>query len=325
MKAAVYTKYGSPDVLQVKEVERPAPKDNEVLVKVLASSVNAADVDHLRGVFLIRLGGFLKPSYRILGSDVAGRVEAVGASITQFQPDDEVFGDLTECGFGAFAEYVSAPEKALALKPANLTFEQTASLPSAGVIALQSLRGKSPVQPGQTVLINGAGGGVGTFAVQIAKSFGAEVTGVDSAEKLDMLRSIGADHVIDYKQEDFTQNGQQYDRIVDVVAYRPLSDYQRALSPNGTYIMVGGSLSAIFQAGLLGTWISRNGSQKLGILMARLNNDDFVHLKELIETGKVTPVIDKCYPLSEIAEAIRYLESGHALGKVVITMEQNNS
>jgi len=321
MKAIVYTKYGPPDVLRLKEVEKPAPKNNEVMVKVHAASLNAADVETLRGVFWVRIGGPLKPMYKILGSDIAGRVEAVGRNVKQFQPGDEVFGDLSVCGFGAFAEYVSVPENALALKPASMTFEEVATLPQAAVLALQGLRDKRQVQPGQKVLINGAGGGVGTVAVQIAKSFGAEVTGVDSTGKLDMLRSIGADQVIDYTQEDFTRSGQRYDLILDVVAYRSIFAYKRALSSKGIFVYVGGSTAAIFQALLLGPLISRTGTKKMGIVMWKPNKkEDLVFLKELFEAGKVVPVIDRRYPLSEVPEALRYLEEGHALGKVVITM-----
>jgi len=253
VKAIVYTKYGPPDVLELKEVEKPTPKDNEVLIKVHAASVNSWDWDLLRGTpFLNRLGGLLKPKYKILGADIAGRVEAVGRNVKRFQPGDEVFGDLSECGWGGFAEYVCARENALALKPASMTFEEVAAVPQAAVMALQGLRDKGQIQPGQKVLINGAGGGVGTFAVQIAKSFGAEVTGVDSTRKLDMMRSIGADQVIDYTREDFTKSGQRYDLILDVVAYRSIFDYKRALSPKGIYVFVGGSMAAAFQAVFLG-------------------------------------------------------------------------
>src|SRR6266568_4077655 len=249
MKAIVYTEYGSPDVLQLKEVEKPTPKDNEVLVKVLAASLNAADFEMLRGTWSARFGGLLKPKHKILGSDIAGRIEAVGRNVTQFQPGDEVFGDLSERGFGAFAEYVCVPENALRLKPSSMTFEEAAAVPSAGVVALQNLRGvgssslsfllsdKGHIQSGQKVLINGAGGGVGTFAVQIAKSFGAEVTGVDSTRKLDMLRSIGADQVIDYTQEDFTKNGETYDVIFDVVGKSSFSRSVRSLKQNGRYLL----------------------------------------------------------------------------------------
>jgi NADPH:quinone reductase-like Zn-dependent oxidoreductase len=333
MKAIVCTKYGPPDVLQLQEVEKPAPKYNEALVKVHASSLNAADFETLRGVFIVRMGAPLKPMHKILGSDIAGRVEAVGRGVKQFQPGDEVFGDLSVCGFGAFAEYVSVPESALALKPASMTFEEAATYPQAAVLALQNLCGvgspspssmlldKGPIQPGQKALINGAGGGVGTFAVQLAKYFGAEVTGVDSTRKLDMLRSIGADHVIDYTKEDFTKSGQRYDLILDVVAYRSIFAYKRALSPKGVFVYVGGSTAAIFQALLLAPLISRTGTKKMGVVMQKPNRkEDLVFLQELFEAGKVVPVIDRRYPLSEVPKALRYLEEGHALGKVVITM-----
>jgi len=236
MKAIVCTKYGSPDVLQLKEVAKPFPKDDEVLVKVLATSLNAADFETLRGMWSARFGGPLRPMYKILGTDLAGRVEAVGRNIKQFQPGDEVWGDLSfPYGFGTFAEYVCVSENALALKPASMTFEEASTYPQAAIIPLQSLRDRGKIQPGQKVLINGAGGGVGTFAVQIAKSFGAEVTGVDSAMKLEMMRSIGADHVIDYTQEDYTKNGQHYDLILDVKVYRSIFDYKRALRPRGLF------------------------------------------------------------------------------------------
>ena len=321
MKAIVCTKYGPPDVLQLKEVAKPVPKDNEVLVKVHAASVNAADLETLRGVFIVRIVGPLKPMYKILGTDIAGRVEAVGRNVKQFQPGDEIWGDLSAHGFGAFAEYVCVPEKALRLKPASMTFEEAAAYPQAAVLALQNLRDKRPIQPGQKVLINGAGGGAGTFAVQIAKYFGAEVTGVDSTMKLDMLRSIGADQVIDYTKEDYTKSGQRYDLILDVVAYRSIFDYKRALSPKGIFVYVGGSTAAIFQALLLGPLISMMGSKKMGVVIWKPNKkEDLDFLKELFEAGKVIPVIDRRYPLSEVPEALRYLEEGHVKGKVVITI-----
>ena len=322
MKAIVCTKYGSPDVLQLKEVEKPTPKDNEVLVKVHAAAVNAADLDFLRGTFMVRIGGPLKPMYKILGSDVAGRVEAVGRNVKQFQPGDEIWGDLSyPYGSGTFAEYVCVPENALRLKPASMTFEEAAAVPTAAVVALQGLRDKGQIQPGQKVLINGAGGGMGTFAVQIAKSFGAEVTGVDSTSKLDMLRSIGADQVIDYTQEDYTKSGQRYDLILDVAAYRSIFDYRRALSPEGIFMMVGGSLATLLQVVFLGALISRIGSKKIGLNTWEPNKrEDLALLAELFEAGKVVPVIDRRYPLSEVPEALRYLEEGHAQGKVVITM-----
>ena len=324
MKAVVYTKYGSPDVLQLKEVEKPTPKDDEILIKVHAASVNASDWEFLTGKPLYtRIWGLLKPKYKILGSDIAGRVEAVGKNVKQFQPGDEVFGDILE-SWGGFAEYVCAPENALMLKPASMTFEQAAAIPQAAVVALQGLRDKGKIQRGQKVLINGAGGGAGTFALQIAKLFGAEVTGVDSTEKLDMMRSIGADHVIDYTQKDFTKNGQCYDLILDLVAYRSIFDYKRALSPKGIYVLVGGSMARIFQVLFLGPWISMTGSKKMGILAHKQNKNDINFVKELFEAGKVGPFIDRRFTLSEVPEALRYLGEGHAKGKVVITLEHNN-
>jgi NADPH:quinone reductase-like Zn-dependent oxidoreductase len=325
MKAIVCTKYGSPEVLQLKEVAKPIPKEDEALVKVHAASLNAADFETLRGVFVVRMVAPRKPMYKILGTDIAGRVEAVGVNVKQFQPGDEVWVDLSAYGWGAFAEYVCVPGNALRLKSASMTFEEAAAYPQAAVLALQNLRDKRQIEPGQKVLINGAGGGVGTFAVQIAKSFGAEVTGVDSTMKLDMLRSIGADHVIDYTQEDFTKSGQRYDLILDVVAYRSIFDYKRALSPKGIFVYVGGSTAAIFQALLLGPLISRNSSQKMGVVMGKPNKkEDLAFLVELFEAGKVVPIIDRRYSLSEVPEALRYLEEGHALGKIVITVEHNN-
>ncbi|MCB0227178.1 MAG: NAD(P)-dependent alcohol dehydrogenase, partial [Anaerolineae bacterium] len=257
----------------------------------------------------------------ILGADVAGTVEAVGPNVKQFQPGDAVFGDLCEGGWCGLAEYVCARETALTLKPAGMTFEQAAATPQAGVLALQGLRDKRPVQPGQKVLINGAGGGVGTFAVQMAKSFGAEVTGVDSLAKLATLRSLGADHVIDYTQEDYTQTDRQYDLIVDVVARRSISDYKRALTPQGTFVVIGGSIATILQTATLGTWYSKPEGQQMSLLMHRPNKD-LASIIALFESGQVVPVIDKCYPLPEAAEAIRYLGAGHAKGKVVITVER---
>jgi NADPH:quinone reductase-like Zn-dependent oxidoreductase len=326
MKAIVCTKYGSPDVLQFKEVEKPTPKDNEVLVKVHAASLNAADLETLRGVFILRMAAPRKPMFKILGSDIAGMIETVGRNVKQFQPSDEIWGDLSyPYGFGTFAEYVCVPENALRLKPASMTFEEAAAVPTAAVVALQNLRGKRPIQQGQKVLINGAGGGVGTFAVQLAKYFRAEVTGVDSTSKLDMIRSIGADHVIDYTQEDFTKSGQRYDLILDVVVHRSIFDYKRALSPKGICVMVGGSVARVFLAMLLGPLISMMGSKKMGLVMWKPNKkEDLDFLEELFEAGKVVPVIDRRYALSEVPEALRYLEEGHAKGKVVITMEHNN-
>ena len=322
MKAVVYTKYGSPDVLQLKEVEKPTPKDNEVLIRIHAASANAADWHLLRGdPFLLRLGyGLLKPNNTILGADIAGRVEAVGNNVTQFQPGDEVFGDISGCGLGGFAEYVSVPEHAVISKPASMTFEEAAAVPMAAVTALQGLRDKGQIQPGQKVVIHGASGGVGTFAVQIAKAFRAEVTAVCSTRKVDLVRSIGADHVIDYTQEDFTKNGQRYDLILAANGNRSMFEYKRALAPTGRYVVTGGSMAQLFQAMLLGPLLSTAGRQKMGNVLARPNQKDLACMKELLEAGKVIPVIDRCYPLSETAEAIRYLEAGHARGKVVITV-----
>ena len=323
MKAIVYTKYGPPDVLQLKEVEKPTIKENEVLVKIHAASVNAADWHLLTAdIFLVRLMGMglFKPKNTILGADIAGRVEAVGKDIKQFRPGDEVFGDIFAGGTGGFAEYASVSESALALKPANLSFEEAAAAPLAAVTALQGLRDEGQIKPGQKVLINGASGGVGTFAVQIAKSFGAEVTAVCSTRNLDMARSIGADHVIDYTKEDFTQNGQQYDLILAANGYHPISAYKRALTPQGVYVMAGGSPAQMFQAMLLGPWMSTKGGKKMGGVSAKANQKDLVIIKELLEAGKVVPVIDKRYPLSEVPEALRYLGTGHARGKIVITV-----
>ena len=271
--------------------------------------------------FISRLMGYglLEPKYKILGTDIAGQVEAAGGSTTRFQPGDEVFADISECGFGAFAEYAAVPEKAITLKPANLTFEQAAAVPQAAAVALQGLRDQGQIQPGQKVLINGASGGVGTFAIQIAKAFGAEVTGVCSSRNMDRLRSIGADHVIDYTQEDFTQNEQRYDLIFDIVANRPISDYLRVLNPNGKYVACAFNPASLF----IGPFISKTGNKKVRSLIHKPKVEDLALLKELIETGKVVPVIDRCYPLSEIAEAMRYLKAGRHYGKVVITVKEN--
>jgi NADPH:quinone reductase-like Zn-dependent oxidoreductase len=337
VKAIIHTKYGPPDVLELREVGKPTPKEDEALVRIHAASLNAADLEILRGTWSARFGGPLRPRRAILGSDIAGRIEAVGRSVKQFRPGDEIWGDLSfPLAYGAFAEYVCVPDSALRLKPAGMTFEQAAAVPSAGGVALHNLRGvgsaghsfllsdKGEIQPGQRVLINGAGGGVGTFAVQIAKSRGAEVTGVDSPSKLDMLRSIGADHVIDYTREDFTKKGQRYNLILDVVASRSMLDYRRALSPRGVFVCVGGSLPTILQAFSLGPLISMTGTKKLGIVGWRPNNqEDLATLAELFAAGKVVPVIDRRYPLSEVPQALQYLEEGHALGKIVITVGHN--
>ena len=323
MKAIIYTKYGPPDVLQLKEIEKPTPKDNEILIKVHAASVNAADWHLLRAKpFLVRLMGMglLKPKNKILGADIAGRVEVVGKNVKQFQPGDEVFGDIFDCGLGGYAEYVCASEDALVLKPESVTFEEAAAVPLAALTALHALRDKGHIQPGQKVLINGASGGVGTFAIQLAKYFGAKVTTVCSTRNLDMVRKLGADHVIDYTQEDFTKNGERYDLILAANGFHPIFDYKRALRPKGVYVMSGGSGTQMFQAMLLGPFISMTGSILMRSVSSKPNKKDLVFMKELLEAGKVVPVIDRHYPLSEVAEAIRYLEEGHAKGKVIITM-----
>ena len=324
MKAVVYTKYGSPDVLKLTEVPKPIPGDNEVLIKVRAASLNAADWRLLRAKpFLVRLMGLglLRPKNRILGADLAGQVEAIGRNVRQFKPGDEVFGDIFGTGSGSLAEYVCAHENVLVSKPARISFEAAAAVPLAGVTALQGLRDKGRIQPGQRVLVNGASGGVGTFAVQIAKSFGAEVTAVCSTGKIDMVRSLGADHVIDYTREDFTKNGQSYDLIFAANGFHPISDYKRALSPKGIYVMAGGSMAQMFQALLLGPLISMTGSKQMYGVSAKANQKDLLFLKELLETGKIVPVIDRRFPLSEVPDAFRYLEAGHAKGKVVIIMD----
>ncbi len=325
MKAIVYEKYGSPDVLQLQEIDKPVVNDDDILVRVRAVGANPYDWHFMRGKpYMVRLfSGLFKPKGNGMGVDLAGQVEAVGKNVTQFRPGDEVFGELPMMR-SAFAEYVCVSEDSVELKPANLTFEQAAAVPMAGFTALQGLRDKGQIQPGHKVLINGASGGVGTFAVQIAKSFGAEVTGVCSTRNVDMVRSIGADQVIDYTQDDFTQSGQRYDLMFDNVGNRSLSDCRRVLSPRGVYVTVGAPVG--------GDWIgpqiwlfkvllaSLVGSRKMVSFLAKPNKEDLLVLKELLEAGKVTPVIDRHYKLSEVPEAIRYLEEGHAQGKVVITV-----
>lgn len=319
MKAIVYTRYGSPDVLQLKEVEKPIPGDDKILIKVHAVSVNRSDWEGLVGKPLYaRLGGLLKPGNQILGSDVAGRVEAVGKDNTQFKPGDDVFGEM-ENYHGGFAEYVCTRGKIWAMKPAGLTFEQAAAIPQAGVIALQGLRGR--VQQGQSVLINGAGGGAGSFAVQLAKLYGAEVTGVDNAGKLDFMRSLGADHVVDYTREDFTRNGKQSDLILDLIAYRSAFAYARALKPNGSYYAVGGSVATFLQFLLFGPWIRRTSGRQVRLLAVQRNRKDLEFITGLCESGKIALPIDKRYPLGEVPEALQYLGEGRAKGKVVINME----
>ena len=324
MKAMIYTQYGSPDVLELKEVEKPTPKDDEVLIEVHAASVNKADWYLLHGKpYLVRLspGGLRKPKNQILGGDVAGRVVAVGKQVKQFKPGDEVYGDVSDSGNGAFAEYVVAPESVISHKPVNLSFAEAAAVPSAAVTALQGIRDSGEIQAGQKVLINGASGGVGSYAVQIAKYYGGEVTAVCSTKKTDMVRSIGADHIIDYTKENFTQNGQQYDLIAGVNGYHTLADYKQALNPTGKYVCIGGTMRQIFESMLLGSLRSEKGGKQIRNMgPTKINQKDLVVMKEMLESGKVVPVIDKCFPLSETAAALRYVGSGLTKGKVVITI-----
>lgn len=322
MKAIVYNNYGSPDVLTLKEADKPTPADNEVLVKIHAASLNFGNLVLLKGEpYLARLAfGLFKPKYPIPGGDIAGEVEAVGKNVTLFQPGDHVFGDLSGSGWGGFAEYVSVPETSLVLKPSNLTFEEAASVPMAGVTALQGIRDKGKIKPGQKVLINGASGGVGTFAVQLAKSFGAEVTAVCSTRNVEIARLIGADHVIDYTLENFTTMPQKYDLIVGVNGSHPISAYKRVLKPNGIFVHIGGAESQMYQTMMLGPWISMTQGKKMGSFLQRPSRDDLIYLKELLEAGKVKPVIDRRYQITEIRDAFRYFEEGHSQGKVVISM-----
>jgi NADPH:quinone reductase-like Zn-dependent oxidoreductase len=321
MKAFIYTEYGSPDVLQLKDIEKPTPKDDEVLIKVQAASVNAADWHLMRGKpIMARVAfGLFKPKNQRLGADVAGVVETVGRNVTQFRPGDEVFSDISACGWGSFAEYVCAREDMVVLKPTNLSMQEAAAVPLAAITALQGLRDKGQIQPGQKVLINGASGGVGAFAVQIAKAFGADVTAVCSTSKIDMVRSLGADRVIDYTKEDFT--GQLYDLIFAANGNRSILEYRRALAPQGICVMAGGTNKQIFQGLLLGPWLSMVGSKKMSSTLAKPNAKDLTILKDLIEAGKVKPILDRCYPFSQTPDAIRHLEQGHARGKIVISME----
>jgi NADPH:quinone reductase-like Zn-dependent oxidoreductase len=323
MKAIVRDRYGSPDVLELANVDEPVVGDADVLVRTRAASLNQGDLDYLYGrPSLTRIGtGLRTPRYRGLGFDAAGQVEAVGKDVTRFKPGDEVFADLTQFGWGAFAEFACAPERAWAFKPALLTFEEAATIPQAAVMALQGLRGRRRIGPGDRVLVNGASGSVGPFAIQIAKAFGAHVTGVCSAEKMAMVRALGADGVIDYALSHYTRNGQRYDWIFDVKGNRSILDCRRALRPGGVYVMVGGSTSRIFATMLLGPPISLAGSRAMGFLWWKpFRGKDVALLTELIAAGKVRPVIDRRYPLAEVPDALRYLESGRASGKVVISV-----
>ncbi|CAM4280257.1 NADPH:quinone reductase-like Zn-dependent oxidoreductase [Paenibacillus endophyticus] len=322
MKALVYERYGTPDVLRIEEVDIPKPMDHEVLIAVHAASVNSWDWDLLLGKpYINRLGGLRKPRYRILGADIAGRVVAVGAAVKRFRQGDEVFGDISGCGWGGFAEYVCANEEALTQKPEGLSFEQAAAIPRAGVLALQGLRVKGKLLKGYQVLINGAGGGVGTFGIQYAKLLGAEVTGVDRGEKLEALRSVGADHVLDYTMEDFTAGSSRYDLILDVVGNRSVFAIKRALKTGGTYVMVGGPIHRVFQvllAAPLTAWLEK---KKVGMLLHKPNHNDQLVWKSLIEAGHVMPVIDRRYSLRDAAQALEYFGEGRVIGKVVVSMK----
>ncbi len=325
MQAIQYTKYGSPDVLQLKDVERPVPLDDEVLVKVHAASVNAYDWHFLTAdVFLIRLmsKGLFRPKKTTLGADIAGRVTAIGKDVRRFQPGDQVFG-VAKGSSGGFAEYVCAREETLELKPTNVSFEEAAAVPMAALTALQGLRDEGQIQAGQKVLIHGASGGVGTFAVQIAKSLGAEVTAVCSSRNVEIARSIGADYVIDYTREDFTKNGELYDLILVANGNRSIFEYKRSLKPNAICVLSGGgsgSIVSLLTGMLMEWWISKTEGKKISSFLANINQKDLTCVKELLESGKVKPVIDRRYPLSEAAEALRYLGAGHAQGKIVVTL-----
>lgn len=323
MKAIVYEAYGTPDVLRLQEVEKPTPKDDQVLVRVRAFSVNKREWIMLTGdPFITRMvmGALQKPKYPIMGGDIAGIVEAVGGGVTRFKAGDAVFGDIGDYGFGGFAEYVAVTEKALTLKPAGISFEQAAAIPTAGYTALQALRDKGQVKAGQKVLVNGASGGVGMFTVQIAKFYGAEVTAVCSTKNMEMARSLGADRVIDYTKEDVTKRSEQYDLIIAANGYHSIFDYRRILGPNGIYVSTGGTMGQIFEGMLLGPLAALGSGKMMGALAAKAKAEDSAFVGSLVETGKVKIIIDRSYPLSETAEAMRYLGEVHPSGKVVVTV-----
>ena len=322
MQAIVRTKYGSADVLHFKEVEKPSPKENEVLVKIYAAAVNPLDKYFMRGTpFFIRfVSGLLKPKNKILGADFAGQVEAVGENVTQFQPGDEVFGDIHN---GGFAEYACVPEKLIVMKPVNASYDEAAAIPVAGLTAVQILRDQMQIKPPQKILINGASGGVGTYAVQVAKHYGANVTGVCSTRNLEMVRSIGADQVIDYTKEDFTQNGELYDLILDNVGNRSISELKRILTPNGIYVLNAFSPTLMLQLGLQSGKSKNGGRVMRNSDVAKALQSDLEFLKELFKAGTIKSVIDKVYPLSETPEAVRHLESGRARGKIIIGIEHS--
>jgi NADPH:quinone reductase-like Zn-dependent oxidoreductase len=321
MKAMIYTRYGPPDVLRLTDVETPVPKDNEVLVKVHAVSLNTSDWEVLRGKPLYsRVMGPFRPRYHILGSDIAGRVEAAGRNATLFRPGQDVFADILS-RMGGFAQYVCVPQSALAPMPAGMTYEEAAALPQAGAIALQGIRDKGQVHPGQKVLINGAGGGSGMYAIQLAKLDGAEVSGVDNAEKLEFMRSLGADHVIDYARDDFTRSGRSYDLILDLAAHHSAFACNGSLMPGGRYLYVGGSVATLLQVLLIGPLTGRAEGKKIRLLAVRPGAQHLAPIVELCQAGKIATVIDRRYPLREVPEALRYLGEGHAKGKVVVIVE----
>jgi NADPH:quinone reductase-like Zn-dependent oxidoreductase len=328
VKAVAFNKYGSPDVLEVTEREKPVPKNNEVMVKVHAASINSWDWELLHGTpFINRLSyGLLKPNkISYLGCDIAGRVEKVGKNVKHLQVGDAVFGDLSAYGWGGFAEYLCTSENSLALRPQGLTFKEAASVPQAGLLALQGLVNKGKIKPGCNVLINGAGGGVGTFALQMAKCIGANVTAVDHGTKLDKLCLLGADQVIDYRLKDFTQQTNQYDLVLDMVAHHSVFDYKRCLSARGVYVMVGGSLALASQLLLFGPLLSIFSDKTLGVLAYHPNSKDLKFMRQLLENGKIMPVIDRSYPLANVAEALRYYGNGQAIGKIVIDIENGGN
>ena len=321
MKAVVYTRYGPPDVLRLTDVETPVPRGDEVLVKVHAVALNGSDWETLRGKPLYsRIAGPFRPRHHILGSDIAGRVTATGPEATLFRPGDDVFADILS-SMGGFAEYARVPQSALSRMPAGLSYEEAAALPQAGAIALQGIQDKGRVQPGQAVLINGAGGGSGMYAVQLAKLLGAEVTGVDNTGKLEFMRSLGADHVIDYTRENFTRDGRAYDLILDLAAYRSPLACRGSLHPGGRYLYVGGSVAALLQALLAWPLTGSAGSRKIRVLPVRLGVQHLAPLVELCQAGKIATVIDRRYPLGEVPEALRYMGAGNAKGKVIVIVE----
>lgn len=329
MKAFIYTKYGGPDVLNLKNIDDPIPKDNEILIEVYAISVNAGDLHLLRGYPLIMriISGIFKPKNKILGSDVSGCVKKIGNNVKQFNIGDHVFGIsplLTKYGYGTFAEYVCIPEDLLVHKPTNISFEKAACLPTAGMTALQGIRNEVKIKSGQKILINGASGGVGTFAIQIAKLFGAEVTSVCSTKHIETINSIGSDYVIDYKKEDFTKIKKRYDLILAVNGYLGIFDYKKLLNDKGVYVMTGGSNLQMFQSILIGPLVSVFTNKKMGNLLMKPNKEDLLFIKKLVESNKIISIIDKTYNFEEIPEAIKYLEEGHANGKVVINIKKNN-